>query len=60
MTPVGAAREILEALPEGIGQLEVIPRAGHWAWKDAPEVFWPMILRFVDRYQRYSGSGSVG
>ena len=60
VTPVGAAREILEALPERIGQLEVIPRAGHWAWKDAPEVFWPMILHFVDRYQRYSGSGSVG
>ena len=33
VTPVGAAREILESLRGGIGQLEVIPRAGHWAWR---------------------------
>ena len=49
VTPVEAAQEVLEALPEGIGQLEIIPGAGHWAWKDAPDVFWPMMLQFVSR-----------
>jgi pimeloyl-ACP methyl ester carboxylesterase len=47
VTPVAAAREIADALPEGIAQLEVIPGAGHWAWMDAPDRFWPMITRFV-------------
>jgi pimeloyl-ACP methyl ester carboxylesterase len=54
VTPVDAAREVMEALPEGIGRLEIIPGAGHWAWKDAPDVFWPMILRFVDSVQSES------
>jgi len=49
VTPVGAAEEIVAALPEGLAQLEVIRGAGHWAWKDAPERFWPMIVEFVDR-----------
>ena len=49
VTPVEAAQEVMEAVPEGIGQLEIIPGAGHWAWKDAPDVFWPMMLQFVSR-----------
>jgi pimeloyl-ACP methyl ester carboxylesterase len=47
VTPVGAAEEIADALPEDVAQLEVISGAGHWAWKDAPERFWPMIVEFV-------------
>ena len=60
VTPVGAAREIVEALPEDIGQLEVIPQAGHWLWKDAPDIFWPMLLKFVERQGSSTGSGRAG
>jgi pimeloyl-ACP methyl ester carboxylesterase len=49
VTPVGAAHEIVDALPDGIGRLEVIAGAGHWTWKDAPDRFWPMIVEFVER-----------
>jgi pimeloyl-ACP methyl ester carboxylesterase len=49
VTPVAAAEEIVAALPQGIGQLEVIAGAGHWAWKDAPERFWPMLIQAVQR-----------
>ncbi|HUG55984.1 MAG TPA: alpha/beta hydrolase [Candidatus Limnocylindrales bacterium] len=52
VTPVGAAQEIVDALPERIAQLEVIQGAGHWAWKDAPERFWPIIVQFIDSTTR--------
>ena len=48
VTPVEAAREVMAALPDGIGQLAVISGAGHWAWKDDPEAFWGSILPFLD------------
>ena len=41
VTPVGAAVEIVDALPEGLATLEVIEGAGHFAWKDAPDRYWP-------------------
>jgi len=47
VTPVAAAEEMVDALPEGIAQLEVIEGAGHWAWKDAPDRFWPIIIEFI-------------
>jgi pimeloyl-ACP methyl ester carboxylesterase len=47
VTPVGAAEEIVDALPEGMARLEVIEGAGHWAWKDAPDRFWSMMIEFV-------------
>jgi pimeloyl-ACP methyl ester carboxylesterase len=47
VTPVAAAEEVVAALPEGIGRLEVVDGAGHWAWKDAPDRFWPMIVEFI-------------
>jgi pimeloyl-ACP methyl ester carboxylesterase len=47
VTPVAAAQEIVDALPEGIGQLEIIEGAGHWAWKDAPDRFWTMMVDFI-------------
>jgi pimeloyl-ACP methyl ester carboxylesterase len=47
VTPVAAAEEIVGALQEGIAQLEVISGAGHFAWLDAPDRFWPIIIEFV-------------
>lgn len=47
VTPVGAAEEIIDALPKDVAQLKVINGAGHWAWKDAPEHFWPMMVAFI-------------
>lgn len=48
VTPVAAAEEIVAALPESIGRLEVIDGAGHWAWKDAPDRFWRLMAQFID------------
>jgi pimeloyl-ACP methyl ester carboxylesterase len=47
VTPVDAAREIVDALPSGIGRLEVIDGAGHFPWKDAPERYLQVIEDFV-------------
>jgi len=47
VTPVAAAREIVEALPAGIARLEVIEGAGHFPWKDVPDRYWPLITAFV-------------
>ena len=40
---------IVDALPPGIGRLEVIPGVGHFPWKDAPDRYWPVIEDFVAR-----------
>jgi proline iminopeptidase len=47
ITPVAAAREIVDALPDGTAQLEVIERAGHFTWKDAHDRYWPLLTDFV-------------
>lgn len=47
VTPVAAAREIVDALPDGTAQLAVIEGAGHFTWKDAPDRYWPPLLEFV-------------
>lgn len=47
VTPVAAAREIADELPEGRVQLEVVEGAGHFTWKDAPDRYWPLLLDFV-------------
>ena len=47
VTPVAAAEEIVGALPEGIAQLEIIDRAGHFTWMDAPDRYWPIIVDFI-------------
>ena len=46
-TPVAAAREIVDALPDGCARLEVIEGAGHFLWRDAPERYWPLVEEFV-------------
>ena len=47
ITPVAAAREVADALPEDVARLEVIEGAGHFTWKDAPERYWPLLTDFV-------------
>jgi pimeloyl-ACP methyl ester carboxylesterase len=44
ITPVAAAREIADALPDGGARLEVVEGAGHFTWKDAPDRYWPLHL----------------
>lgn len=51
VTPLGAAEEIVAALPQGLGRLEVIQDAGHFPWLDAPDEFWPSLLDFVGSFQ---------
>jgi pimeloyl-ACP methyl ester carboxylesterase len=48
ITPVAAAREIVDALPDRTAQLEVIERAGHFPWKDSPDRYWPLVTDFVN------------
>ena len=47
VTPATAAREIAEALPEKVGQLEEIDGAGHFPWLDRPDRYWSLISTFV-------------
>lgn len=47
VTPVGAAEEVVAALPNGSAQLQVVAGAGHFPWLDAPDRFWPSVLEFV-------------
>jgi pimeloyl-ACP methyl ester carboxylesterase len=47
VTPVPVSREIVEALPTGIGRLEVLAGAGHFPWLDVPERYWALIHEFV-------------
>jgi pimeloyl-ACP methyl ester carboxylesterase len=46
ITPVAVAREIADALSDGVGRLEVVG-AGHFTWKDAPERYWPIVTDFL-------------
>ena len=47
VTPVAAAREIVDGLPGGSCHLEVLEDVGHFLWLDAPDRYWPHIDRFV-------------
>jgi pimeloyl-ACP methyl ester carboxylesterase len=47
VTPVAASREIVDALPAGIGTLEVIEGAGHFSWLDNPDRYRSIITTFV-------------
>ncbi len=47
ITPVDAAREIYDALPRGIGRLEVIEGVGHFPWKDARDRYLQVLEDFV-------------
>jgi hypothetical protein len=45
ITPVVAAREIVDALPHS--RLEILEGAGHFPWKDVPDRYWPLLVDFV-------------
>ncbi len=47
VTPVAAAQEIIDGLPEGLARLEILEGAGHYSWMDNPGRFWPMIIEFI-------------
>jgi pimeloyl-ACP methyl ester carboxylesterase len=47
VTTVDASREILGALPAGIGRLELIAGVGHFPWLDAPVTYWRAIAEFL-------------
>jgi len=47
VTPVAAAKEIITALPPGIGRLEMIDGSGHFPWLDHPETYWSLITAFA-------------
>jgi pimeloyl-ACP methyl ester carboxylesterase len=47
VTPVAAAEEIVDALPNGIGHLEVVEGAGHFTWLDAPDRHWSIVSEFL-------------
>jgi pimeloyl-ACP methyl ester carboxylesterase len=47
VTPVAAAKEIVDGLPPGVGRLEVIDEAGHFPWLDRPDRLWPVVTSFV-------------
>jgi pimeloyl-ACP methyl ester carboxylesterase len=48
VTPVEAAQEIVDALPQEVARLEVLAGAGHWPWKDDPARYFPMLVDFID------------
>lgn len=56
VTPVAAAREILDALPAGTGRLQVIENAGHFPWLDRPDRYWSAITTFVATATRGRGA----
>jgi len=43
------AGEIMAGLAPGVGQLDVIPGAGHFAWLDSPDHYFESIAGFVSR-----------
>jgi proline iminopeptidase len=47
VAPVDASREMLAALPDGIGRLELIAGAGHFPWLDDPVAYWLVIGEFL-------------
>jgi len=47
VTPVAASVEIADALPAGLGRLEVIEGAGHFPWLDAPDPYFSTVRAFV-------------
>jgi proline iminopeptidase len=46
-TSPAMAGEIVAGMRPGLARLEIIEGAGHFAWKDAPERYWPVLERFI-------------
>jgi pimeloyl-ACP methyl ester carboxylesterase len=48
VVPVDASCEIVDALPPGIGRLEVVPGAGHFPWlDDSADEYWSALIEFI-------------
>jgi pimeloyl-ACP methyl ester carboxylesterase len=47
VTPVEAAREIVDGLQPGVGRLKEIEGAGHFPWLDATDRYWPVLRSFL-------------
>jgi pimeloyl-ACP methyl ester carboxylesterase len=47
ITPVDAAREIVDGLSSTAVQLEVLEGAGHFPWRDVPDRYWPLVTASV-------------
>jgi pimeloyl-ACP methyl ester carboxylesterase len=47
VTPVAAAREIVDGLSAAPRHLEVLDDAGHFPWLDDPYRYWPPLERFI-------------
>jgi proline iminopeptidase len=47
ITPVVCAREILEAMPEKVAELDIFDRAGHGVHRDEPEAAEKSLRRFL-------------
>ncbi len=48
-TPVEAAREIVQALPQDLAELAVLEDAGHVPWRDVPDRYWALVTGFIGR-----------
>ena len=60
VTPIAAAEEIVDALPEGIARLHIFEGAGHFTWMDNPERYWATISEFIDSTIRRDQVGREG
>ncbi len=47
VTSVAAAEEIVDAMPPGRAQLDVLPGAGHFPWLDQPDRLRAVLTGFV-------------
>jgi proline iminopeptidase len=47
VTPVSAAREIADALPAGVGRLEILDGTGHFPWLDRSDDYFSLVSAFL-------------
>lgn len=47
LVPPQLAQELIDALPPGLGRLEVVPDASHGVLTDNPAVAWSAIRKFI-------------
>lgn len=48
VTPVSASEEIADALPAGLGRLEILAGSGHFPWLDDSDTYFGLVAEFVD------------
>lgn len=49
ITPIAAARELVNGLSPGIGRLEILEGAGHFAWLDMPDRYFRVLTSWLAR-----------